>query len=169
MNHDRSLHNTASNQVLLAPDRRRDARRSCRAVVWRLDEDIARGEEFGVAVDISRGGLRIVPSEENRVRLDTLRPGREWLVILDDLTGMEPLADQRPALIRLLRVDAEAGGIRLACNFVMRKVGRCLPGRASGLRLEGDAISDVVAGDLLDELAQRVRRDVAATIRSGAY
>lgn len=170
MNHDHAFHNTGSTPILLAHNRRSDARRSTRATIWLLDEDLTGAVEFGAVANISRGGLGIAPSEDLCRSLEAAKPGQEWLVMLDDPTGLEPLADQRIALIQLLRVEFDfCGEIRLACKFVTRRVGRCLPGRAQGLGAEGEAISDVVAGDMLDELAQRVQRDVAATIRSGAF
>lgn len=169
MNRDHPFCDAGSSQFLLAQDRRRDLRRSARATAWLLDDELLRAEEFGAVVDISRGGLSILPGEDLCGRLDAFKPGCEWLVMLNDPTGLEPLADQRIALIRLLRVESDsARGMRLACNFVIRKIGRCLPARKSAPPADGDGLCDVVAGDLLDELADRLQRDVAATIRAEA-
>gem|GEM_PF-4315682 len=87
--------------------------------------------------------------------------------MLDDPTAVEPLADQRTAIIKLARVARDADGrLLLACTFAARRVSRCLPARSSEPEPDYDAQSQVVAGDLLDELADRLYREIAAITRA---
>ncbi len=164
-------HNSSSQETLcsslLLQDRRADARRRCRAAVWILDDDLTRVTEFATAVDISRGGVALCLHTDETLTLESLHPGREWLVILDDPSGLEPLATNRTAIIRLLRSDCDGhGNIRIACAFAARQVGRCLPKRAGAGARSAEPPSDCIAGDLLDELAERLARELTAEQRA---
>ncbi len=167
MHSHRSIHHPCRSHGLLTHDRRIDPRRACRATVWLLDDELLRAVEFGRAIDISRGGISLGACDSLALGDDSLRPGREWLVMLDDPTAVEPLADQRTAIIKLLRATRNAEGrLVLACAFASRSVSRCLPARKSDRGPDLDANSQVVAGDLLDELADRLSREIAAIHRA---
>lgn len=164
--HDPSFQETEGVSLLLH-DRRTDPRRRCEAAVWLLDDDLTSVAQFATAVDISRGGVALRLCADQPLGLESLRPGCEWLVILDDPTGLEPLAANRAAIIRLLRADGgEHGHIRLACAFAAREVGRCLPQRRDAAAKLAQPPSDCIAGDLLDELADRVARELVAEQRA---
>lgn len=167
---DRNLDEMRSNFVLLTGDRRLEPRRACRAAVWLLDDDLARVVEFGAALEISREGVTFEVPRDSGLRVESLSRGREWLVLLDDPSGLEPLAHQRPALLRLERAcERPDGSWRVACRFASRSVERCSKRRNSAGVPAGSDLSDVVAGDLLDELADRVARDLIATERAESW
>jgi len=170
MNRDRDLNEFNGASLLLRGDQRVEPRRACRATVWRLDDDLRRAVELGAAVEISREGVTFTVPPCRELLTDSLRPGREWLVLIDDPTGLEPLARQRMALLRLIRAaEQEDGSWRLACRFASRSPDRCTARRAHRAPRIAAEISDVLAGDLLDELADRLGRDLTAADRAESW
>lgn len=167
MSHNHSLNHIHEPGSLITHDRRTDSRRRCRAIVWQLDDELVRATELGAALDISRGGLSLQLNPESGVNIAALRPGCEWLVMLDDPSGLEPLADQRVALVRVLRTACDAAGRDMvACAFVTRRIGRCVGDRRRRFNPEREPLSDALGADMLDELADRVGRDLVAAMRA---
>ncbi len=167
---DRNPNAMNSGLLLLTGDRRLEPRRACHATIWLLDEDLERVIEFGAAVEISRAGVTFDSPSNVRLTPQALSPGREWLVLLDDPSGLEPLADQRPVLLQLLRAcERPDGSWRLACRFASRSVGRCAARSAVSLRRCRADLSDVISGDLLDEIAERIAGDLLASERAETW
>lgn len=163
MHHIRSNPRLASAEATLWSDRRIEPRRPCRAGVWLLDADLARAFEIGTAVEVSRAGATLlVPRLGDRAE-SALRPGREHLAILDDPTGREPLADQRIVLLRIIRTaDQSRGMIRIACLFAARSLDCCTTARPHRRRRIDADMPDTLAGDALEEVVDRVWRDLIA-------
>lgn len=144
-------------------DRRIEPRRPCHAGVWLLDADVSRAVEIGAAVEISRtGATLLVPRLGDRAE-SSLRAGSEHLVIFDDPTGREPLADQRVALVRIIRTsDQSRDLIRVACLFAARSLDHCTTALPRGRRSIDPDMPDTLAGDALEEVVDRVWREIVA-------
>ena len=161
--------------------RRGDERRPCRAIVWKFNEDLDEAVEFGRALNLSTGGLCMVVAGQETPGSDmdddeagiALRAGQEWLVLLDDPSGEDHEADHRPALLRVVwtrrilhakaRIDGTTDGEEtlVGCAFVKRESGRCgrhRRGHAPATELV--RLSDRIGGEMLDELAERITREI---------